>query len=516
MSQIKLGKINIIDVLLFCYVITVVLNICYIEHGDFSIIVIAKWFAMSSCYMFMRGIANKQVILWLIIIGGLIEALVVFAQKIQWLDSNHRSFEVTGTFGNPGQLGGFLAIALVMSFALFLLYWKECNRCYWMSLLIITLCIFSALILSDSRAGWLAALIGVCFYKRKNKISLTYRLGIVVLFVVLCIGGYFYKKDSADGRLFIWNITFHMISEKPFFGYGVDGFRKHYMHYQAKFFRNNENSEFKNIADNVIYPYNEFLHVCVEQGIISLLILIAIIISVFIYPTKGHIQEMLKSGSVALLIYSFFSYPSSVFTLCILYPLLLGCLDSKTIFVNYSKRYKFYVFSFILLGVIVSVRGYIFYIKSYEMSRLLFSIDNKKKEEANEFFFTNYKQGHLSFQMLDHYASFCFLEKKDDYLSILLNVSQLIPTCELFVDIGDAYMEAGKVGEAKKAYKLASEMIPCRILSKYKLFFVLYQEGDIVNMKKIGNDILKQEIKIVGTHVLKMKAMVRLIINKYP
>lgn len=42
-----------------------------------------------------------------ILCWGIYEVLVVLLQEGHWISSNHRWFEVTGTFGNPGPLGGF-------------------------------------------------------------------------------------------------------------------------------------------------------------------------------------------------------------------------------------------------------------------------------------------------------------------------------------------------------------------------------------------------------------------------
>ena len=80
---------------------------------------------------------------------------------------------------------------------------------------------------------------------------------------------YSQKKDYANGRLLIWNVSVEMIKDKPLFGLGHDTFQAKYMNYQAEYFRNNPNSRYKLLADNVKHPFNEFIKVAVEFGIVS-------------------------------------------------------------------------------------------------------------------------------------------------------------------------------------------------------------------------------------------------------
>lgn len=50
-------------------------------------------------------------------------------------------------------------------------------------------------------------------------------------------------------------------------------FQAKYMDYQAKYFERNPNSEFINLADNVKYPFNEFIKIAVEFGLVGLILI---------------------------------------------------------------------------------------------------------------------------------------------------------------------------------------------------------------------------------------------------
>ena len=66
-----------------------------------------------------------------------------------------------------------------------------------------------------------------------------------------------------------------MIKHEPFTGYGVGGFSAHYMDYQAQYFKEHPDSQFAILADNIKSPFNEYLSVGVQFGILTWVLLIA-------------------------------------------------------------------------------------------------------------------------------------------------------------------------------------------------------------------------------------------------
>ena len=78
-----------------------------------------KWGAVALCYLFFRRLKKPRIVLYGIVLYGLFQAVVAIGQSLSLFPSAHRFFSVTGTIGNPGPLGGFLAIAMVCSLGLF-------------------------------------------------------------------------------------------------------------------------------------------------------------------------------------------------------------------------------------------------------------------------------------------------------------------------------------------------------------------------------------------------------------
>lgn len=239
---------------------------------------------LSLVYIAIRILPSKYypILFLLICMLGAIESSIVILQSFHYLESNHHAFSVTGTFGNPGPLGGFLAISLIVSLSL-LCKSRERKSVYY-GIFYIALAAFIAygLILTKSRAGWLAALIGFLFLF-SHYYPLSYRKKILVcLFVsVFVVVIYYLKEDSANGRLFIWLNTWEIIKDYPILGTGSGGWLANYMHYQADYYMQHPDSAYVALADNVFYPYNEFLHFMAEQGIIGLLCLLFLFHTLF-------------------------------------------------------------------------------------------------------------------------------------------------------------------------------------------------------------------------------------------
>lgn len=126
--------------------------------------------------------------------------------KVNYLESNHHDFGITGTFGNPGPLGGLLAVCWIVS--IFFIYENIQNkhRILTLSFCMIACFILYGLLLSGSRAGWTAALVGSMIFlwqwlKRKHTIKVKPTLlksGFLLIITVFIISIYFIRRDSAD------------------------------------------------------------------------------------------------------------------------------------------------------------------------------------------------------------------------------------------------------------------------------------------------------------------------------
>lgn len=219
-------------------------------------------------------------------------------------------FRATGSFDNPAGFAAFLCAGFPFFWLVFL---KSKGVLRWI-IAIASIIVINAIILSGSRASILSLVtvllcLSVCHLKLFS--SRQKWILFPVLLVGIVVGLYYMKKDSADGRLFIWKCSLPMIAENWLTGNGTGGFEAHYMDFQADYFRANPNSQYSLLADNVQYPFNEYIRIATDYGIIGLLLLVGwiafLIYCYFKYPTKNGKAAILCWFSVGT--FAAFSYP---------------------------------------------------------------------------------------------------------------------------------------------------------------------------------------------------------------
>lgn len=234
--------------------------------------------------------------------------------------SSHLNFKMTGSFENPGPFGGFIAIMLAILGAYVLLN-RNVDKWYEKVLVILSMisCVLCIIVLpaSMSRAAWLAlgvaALVfglmelSLADWLRKHK-----RCAIIasVLVMMVMTGVFFLKKDSAIGRLHIWNIELRSIANEPWTGHGKGSVLGVYGDMQAEYFAEKNRPEIiKKVAGCPEYAFNEYLKVGVEYGIPAMLAVIAVLIGSIHLLLKSH--SPLAYGLIVFSVFAFFSYPLS-------------------------------------------------------------------------------------------------------------------------------------------------------------------------------------------------------------
>lgn len=124
------------------------------------------YFLTRSSSVYVRKYASFSILCW-----GVCEVIIVFLQKLHWTSSNHGWFDITGTFGNPGPLGGFLGI-LCAGVVNVIYRRKRKNDIRTLVLLLIGVLFMYGVIVSGSRSGLLAAFTGIMVIFIRKIVSL--------------------------------------------------------------------------------------------------------------------------------------------------------------------------------------------------------------------------------------------------------------------------------------------------------------------------------------------------------
>ena len=250
----------------------------------------------------------RVVIIWLLILAGAVEAVWGLLQVYGYEPSNHSLYALTGSFYNPGPYSGFLAVC----FPLALHEWLQGRR-IWKHVALVALVLMGVVLPSGmSRSAWLAALVAsgyVWAMHRREKLFRYWKALLAggVLLILLGVGAYHWKKDSADGRLLMWKIAFTEVPAT--IGVGWENVAGAYGEAQERYFRQGKGTpQEERVAGAPEYVFNEYLQVGIAWGVPALCGILMIVIVLFSWGHRSR-QYGVCGGLFSLAVFAFSSYP---------------------------------------------------------------------------------------------------------------------------------------------------------------------------------------------------------------
>lgn len=454
----------------------------------FFIYAMARILCLQAAYM-------GRIIVAAVILSAWIQSWVAALQWGGVLTSHHPLFAITGSFMNPGPLGGCLAVGIALGMgaligsplsrtkrlvAAFLLLWMS----------VVCLC-------SDSRSAWLACAAGgavalFCFTSIKwAKVLLPLLWGIGTF------GLYFYRSASADGRILIWKICGRMMGATPWTGHGVGTFQTEYMFWQGEYFgqAGATTEEMLLAADNV-HPYNELLRILCEQGIIGgLLVFGAMVGCIVLYKKTDRVNRVALCGVAAWVSFSFFSYPCDVFPLQIILPLLLAvAVPPKEMQRHRLLPFKIVTVPLCLLFSLYIASGWYSLASVRSMLAEHYISDDIEIEETLNRKFTQFA-GNGSCVAL--YARNLF-EKGlyEEAIPVMRQSIALHPSGRKYLELGDACQYVGDTLSAMDCYRVASRMLPGHVLPVYHRFCLSREMGNPMQADSLARRLLSMPVKV--------------------
>jgi tetratricopeptide (TPR) repeat protein len=322
-----------------------------------------------------------------------------------------------------------------------------------------------------------------------------------------------------------------MIKDKPLFGHGYEKFQANYMDYQASYFEGDPENEESYVADDIIYPFNEYIKLGVESGILEICLIMANLFFAFL-PGENEQRDTnsfaLKAGILGLMIFAFFSYPgeilSMIITLTILLALLArekGIILHKRIIPEQSgiRRHGILKCSFSITLIILVFGMYFPYKRLYQA---YFLWDEGYKiyqmnayDECLESFEESYDVLKNNGEFLIMYGkALSMAEKNEETVEVLQQAKNYHKNTILYTAMGDSYKDLGQIEKAESAYSKAFIMIPSRFYPKY-LLAKLYEETDQYEKARIiANEILSKKEKIPSTAIEEIKEEMAEILEK--
>ena len=426
----------------------------------------------------------KVLISWLLILAGTVEAVWGLLQIYGFEPSNHSLYALTGSFYNPGPYSGFLAMCVPVA----LYEWLEGKR-IWKHLALAALVLMLVVLPSGmSRSAWLAALVASGYvlgmhYREKIYQYRKAFLLVALLSVVLGIGAYHWKKDSADGRLLMWKIAAQAVVEQPWQGVGWENVAGAYGDAQERYFASGVASEQEvHVAGAPEYVFNEYLQVAMAWGVPALCGILLLVGGCFYLGHRGRMFGVC-SALLSLGVFSFSSYPFQFVEFIVaLIALLVACMT--------RLRNVCLLVSVLIIGI-----GVCLYLYDY------------REEHPIRKAHTMFERAHSLHKAGEWEASTELLKETMRISSdaMILNI------------IGKNCQALGYYEEAEEWFIRSTHRLPNRIYPYYLLAKLYAECPDVFAREKLeraAKMVLEKEAKVESTAVKQMREEVMVLLDK--
>ena len=480
-----------------------------------------SYFGLYVVFRVIRAMRLANYVSFAVMFGGIYQSCLVLGQLLGYGISNHLRFVVTGSFFNPGPCGIFLAGVFVLAVAMM----KKGYRKVGFNLMFVryvTACVtfgvtLVALVPTMSRAGWIGALVGVMLLYRREIVAWgnTRRRwviggGIVGMIVVLMLF-YLLKKDSANGRLFIWQNTVSAYWKTPLFGVGIDGFERAFAEAQHDYFEKEKVLEQDNrhveMAGVVESAFNEplalFLLLWAVGGVLTAMVLFF----------KLQRLTAYSCVAVALLVASFFSYTFYIPSIAIVFLFAVAQLPDRRV---RGGRYV-NVLMFGIMGIVV------LFFDFREFGRR--EAYRKWKNNAVYYTWEDYQSvveeyGKLypvlknDFKFLFEYGHSLHKVGRYEESNIMLKRGIRHSADPMFWNIaGNNYLALKQYDQGMTAYLRAYYTCPNRVYPLYLLTKLEAERGDTTMMNYYGRILLGKRPKVPSLAVDEMKFEIRKMLD---
>lgn len=448
---------------------------------------------------------------------GVLQTLYGLGQYLNWFNSLSW-YPMSGSFDNPA--GFAAALSVVFPFTLYFISKKNIYSRLFGG--IAAALIITAVALSKSRAGvmaivvicgiWMVAAINIGWFKQWSRKARFLVLGVVASAIL--VGLYFIKKDSADGRLLIWQCTAKMISEKPIMGYGAGGFQREYMLYQADFFKDSPNSKYAMFSDIVKHPFNEFLLLLVEHGIIGALFFIVFALLLIQEYRKKNSQEKRYIGLciAGILTFGCFSYLLNYpfVRLIALFSVALIMKDEKGL-LDIPKQVLVYLRPLMILFFVslLGVCGKMLY-DEYKWCAIAHrSLAGETRKVLPEYAKLHRTMSRNSFFLYNYGAELNFIGEAQRSNILLKECTRFYNDNDVQLLLAENFIIQKKYNNAEQCLLLAYYMIPNRFIPLYRLVKLYEMTGRHNDACRIAKVIMKKPVKIPSSDVMIIKAEMR-------
>lgn len=470
----------------------------YCWTGAFVILILTYYLAMR-CFG-RQVMLPKDKIMKTVCALGIFEVIYAILQLFGLVPDNFRYAYFSGSLNNPAIFGMLLSFCIQVC-VYYVVKSVGREQILW-EIMAMVFGVF--IVLSDSRTAILASICGVAVIllievKSLHRLVCNRRYGTFgIAFLAIAFAAlYFYKKDSADGRVLIWAVCLEMIKDKPWSGWGFDGYIAQYMNYQADYLKAHPDSPFILLAGETQNPFNEFLHAALVCGVPCALLLVGVLTWTIWYickRVKEH-RSILLAIVFVLVIWCLFSYPFSIpFAWLVILFVVLSIVDAA---VPHIPSCRLCVVSVLTVGSLgmysLGIAGARDIRRLFLQERAMYCSDDEVMKEYESM----YKDYSDDYMFIYNYGA--LLHLRGDYeksIEVFKTGAKYLSDYNMMLLMGDDYQKQKLYDLAIDCYRRAGEMIPSRYLPLYYQMKLYLEKGDTVKAHGIAGMIIDKENKI--------------------
>lgn len=442
---------------------------------------------------------------------------------------------MSANMGNSGAVASYMA----MLFPLMLIYVNASKKSIFQYVYRIVIALtLIALFFTQARAAWIAVAVSslfILFFKNATKIKETVKqykkIKNIFLFVFMCLfisSGYLLfslKKDSANGRLFIWKRTLEVFADSPITGVGFQQFGSVYPLYQSKYLQQNPQDSAKLLANDINHAFNEYFHIAAELGGIGLILFLMIFVCLGIpfFRKKEQLDNLelaSYAGVLSFLILSFFTYPFKIFSIQFLLIGFIAIIVSKfsgKVFFSIGKKGITAVLSFsCLILVFVSMSELNRFKKEASWKEVYEQRSKLSWKTRARVYEKLYPIQQDNWDFLSIYGIELTVNK--DYrkaIEVLELATKYMKTSDLYTHLGISYEETGAYEKARTAYETGIYMVPHKFFPKYRLVFLYQKMGLNLEAVTLAKNMLSTTAKIKSKVAIGIKYEMKKFLKQY-
>lgn len=415
---------------------------------------------------------------------------------------------ISGTFDNPAGL----ALSLCLSLPFMYHVAQKSRRKTMRAIQFVTIIpAVAALWLSQSRTGLLCfagfLTIMACTHPKSGKKTKA------AIIVSTCAGALLFtvtrKQDSSNGRWFILERSWELITQNPWTGHGRGGFEREYMLVQAEYFASHPNSDYAWLADEVRHPLNEFVLAWINYGVAVpiMLVLSFVVAIVTLAGGKNGFSPALACSLAALFLFACFSYPFKYPLSWVMASLAPACLWTDHLSDIFHKRVQ-RAFPAILWGcsAIILTGLATEYHYDRKWSRAAQLALHGQSARAMPVYSDLYRHYARNPYFLYNYAAELF------YAGHFHAALQIAEECRTYwasynleLLTGDIFRHLKQYRKAHTHYQLAAHMCPVRFAPLEGMYLAYKASGNIHKADSVANIIQAKEIKVISPEIIRIK-----------